>query len=572
MGFVNIQLQLQSDHFIKDKALYPNPLQNTAAYENVTRIGRLINERTFETISIINKGKYLLLAFHNDGSCNVLYSVIVRYYVCPAEPLDNSLVSLARTVAPVNDSQPVRVEGSCEKDTVACRGHNGEWNTSGLKGKCICIEDMQNVGGTCQACPDGKYNDQNGLNCTVLPSAPMNVDVTFVNQSAVEIRWLPPAITGDKTQVFYDVDCRKPCDTDDEKECVEESCRSDVTYIPYKGGLNVTQVIVTNLLSFVNYTFKVYAKNRASEVAKRKHGVEGNFTTITFRTTGSIPGKPDVSAVQSETAVVVSWRLEEKNGIIKAYHVTCVRKDDASDTKTLTTKKMEQQFEDLKAGKTYEFQVFAENNFGKGPAGVKTFTLRNGGSTDKMITVIAAGGGSFLLIILIIIIAIIVFRRRRSHRSIEKDYMRSIEQGSELQSMDPDQRRYIDPGNYLDLLELLSTFATELERSQTKLEGLIGQGEFADVYKATLKTREGKDVVAVKVLRPGSSEKNQKDFLSEASIMGQFDHPNVIGLIGVVTKTESNHIADWTGNPAVTCSLFRRLPSNNEYVKYTGNK
>ena len=40
-----------------------------------------------------------------------------------------------------------------------------------------------------------------------------------------------------------------------------------------------------------------------------------------------------------------------------------------------------------------------------------------------------------------------------------------------------DQRRYIDPGNYLDLLELLSTFTSELERSKTKLEGLIGQGK-----------------------------------------------------------------------------------------------
>ena len=104
--------------------------------------------------------------------------------------------------------------------------------------------------------------------------------------------------------------------------------------------------------------------------------------------------------------------------------------------------------------------------------------------------------------------------------------------GSTLESMDSmDQRRYIDPGNYLDLLELLSTFTSELERSKTKLEGLIGQGkrametisnnvkgnlsglfadknsfvgfsgEFADVYKGTLKTQDGRDLVAVKVLR-----------------------------------------------------------------------
>ena len=46
--------------------------------------------------------------------------------------------------------------------------------------------------------------------------------------------------------------------------------------------------------------------------------------------------------------------------------------------------------------------------------------------------------------------------------------------GSDLHDMD--QRRYIDPGNYLDLMELLSTFTSEIERSKTKLEGQIGQG------------------------------------------------------------------------------------------------
>ena len=53
----------------------------------------------------------------------------------------------------------------------------------------------------------------------------------------------------------------------------------------------------------------------------------------------------------------MSWTLELKNGIIKGYQVKYIRKDDSSDTKTLSTKTMEQQFKDLKAGKTYEFQV-----------------------------------------------------------------------------------------------------------------------------------------------------------------------------------------------------------------------
>ena len=59
---------------------------------------------------------------------------------------------------------------------------------------------------------------------------------------------------------------------------------------------------------------------------------------------------------QPETAVVVSWTIEEMNNVLKEYHVTYIREDDLSETQTLATKKMEAQF-DLEAGKTYEFQV-----------------------------------------------------------------------------------------------------------------------------------------------------------------------------------------------------------------------
>ena len=69
-----------------------------------------------------------------------------------------------------------------------------------------------------------------------------------------------------------------------------------------------------------------------------------------------VPGKPEVHVEQPETAVVVSWRIKDMNGVLKEYHLTYIRGDDLSETQTLATKKMEAQF-DLKAGKTYEFQV-----------------------------------------------------------------------------------------------------------------------------------------------------------------------------------------------------------------------
>ena len=57
------------------------------------------------------------------------------------------------------------------------------------------------------------------------------------------------------------------------------------------------------------------------------------------------------------------------------------------------------------------------------------------------------------------------------------------------------------------------------------------------------KTTRGDREVAVKMLLPGStrhgtSEEDTVRFLQEAAIMGQFRHPNIIQLLGVVTVGE----------------------------------
>jgi len=72
-----------------------------------------------------------------------------------------------------------------------------------------------------------------------------------------------------------------------------------------------------------------------------------------------VPGKPEVSVKQPEEAVVVSWTLAVKNGVIKGYHVTYIRQDDSTVNKSRTTQDTELKFYNLLAGKTYEFQVSA---------------------------------------------------------------------------------------------------------------------------------------------------------------------------------------------------------------------
>jgi len=147
----------QSDHFIADQGLYPDPLSNSVAYEKVTDFKQATDKITSETISVLVKGKHAILAFNNYGACSSLFSVKVTFNVCPDETLSDRLVSLSRTVAPANDSEPIHVEGNCSTDAVQVSGSlyvhcesNGEWNTSGLEGRCICKENMQNNGGLCE--------------------------------------------------------------------------------------------------------------------------------------------------------------------------------------------------------------------------------------------------------------------------------------------------------------------------------------------------------------------------------------------------------------------------------------
>ena len=135
---------------------------------------------------------------------------------------------------------------------------------------------------------------------------------------------------------------------------------------------------------------------------------------------------------------------------------------------------------------------------------------------------------------------------------------------------------YIDPFTYEDPNEAVREFAKEIDVSCVKIEEVIGAGEspgaqggrevggggsyprgglrmgaipeityylcpageFGEVCRGRLKQPGRREVfVAIKTLKVGYTERQRRDFLSEASIMGQFDHPNIIRLEGVVTKS-----------------------------------
>ena len=70
----------------------------------------------------------------------------------------------------------------------------------------------------------------------------------------------------------------------------------------------------------------------------------------------------------------------------------------------------------------------------------------------------------------------------------------------------------------------------------------MGCGAFGSVYRGTLTSGSGthqqmEEEVAVKIMENnGSSKEDRVKFLQEAAIMGQFNHPNIIKILGVVIE------------------------------------
>ena len=138
----------------------PDPLINNAAYDKIARTApSALGSKVSQTFRVNVKEKYIVLAFHDQGSCSLLFSVAVKYYFCPETVHVDGLVTLPRTIAPANNSEPV--VGNCTKNAVHekdilmvnCQS-DGVWNISSLKGNCICKEDMENVGGDCKGISD----------------------------------------------------------------------------------------------------------------------------------------------------------------------------------------------------------------------------------------------------------------------------------------------------------------------------------------------------------------------------------------------------------------------------------
>uniref|UniRef100_A0A6I8QNM0 receptor protein-tyrosine kinase n=1 Tax=Xenopus tropicalis TaxID=8364 RepID=A0A6I8QNM0_XENTR len=249
-----------------------------------------------------------------------------------------------------------------------------------------------------------------------------------------------------------------------------------------------------------------------------------------------------VSGVMKERvlqrAVDLSWQEpEHPNGVITEYEIKYYEKDQRERTySTLKTKSTSVSINNLRPGTAYIFQIraFTAAGYGMYSPRLDVSTLEEATATavsteQNPVIIIAVVAVAGTIILVFMVFGFIIGRRHCG-------YSKADQEGDEELYFHC-TKTYIDPETYEDPNRAVHQFAKELDASCIKIERVIGAGEFGEVCSGRLKLPGKRDVpVAIKTLKVGYTEKQRRDFLCEASIMGQFDHPNVVHLEGVVTR------------------------------------
>ncbi|RLV93195.1 hypothetical protein DV515_00013544 [Chloebia gouldiae] len=280
-------------------------------------------------------------------------------------------------------------------------------------------------------------------------------------------------------------------------------------------------------------------------------------------------------------SITLSWsQPDQPNGVILDYELQYYEKD-LSELNSTTVKSPTNTVavQNLKAGTIYVFQVRARTVAGYGRYSGKMYfqTMTEGPKPcresnvahahafddlvrdgipchgdlfpfprvpaeyqtsvqEKLPLIIGSSAAGLVFLIAVVVIGIVCSRRRGFERA-DSEYTDKLQHYTSGH-MTPGMKIYIDPFTYEDPNEAVREFAKEIDISCVKIEQVIGAGEFGEVCSGHLKLPGKREIfVAIKTLKSGYTEKQRRDFLSEASIMGQFDHPNVIHLEGVVTKS-----------------------------------
>uniref|UniRef100_A0A669B115 receptor protein-tyrosine kinase n=1 Tax=Oreochromis niloticus TaxID=8128 RepID=A0A669B115_ORENI len=553
---------LETDRTVSDGIKGVDTIAADESFSQVDFGGRLMKVNTeVRSFGPLSKGRGFHLAFQDLGACMSLLAVRVFYKKCPS--IVQNFAFFPETLTGAESTSLVIARGSCipnaeEVDVpikLYCNG-DGEWMVP--IGSCSCKAGYEpDNGNVCRACPQGTFKSFQGPGlcqqcppnsrstieaatlcgcrngyyrgdmdkpedlCTSVPSAPRNV-VSVVNQTSVMLEWHPPRDTGHRDDLSYNLLCRR-CHSNERRAC--QPCDDSVVFVPGKQALKETRVEISKLRAHTSYTFDIQAVNGVSN----KSPYPAQQLSINITTNQAAPSVVPIMHQVSSTSrsFSLSWPPpEQPNGIILDYEIRYYDKVEQIKNKDETPNVV---LEGLRPGTGYVVQVRARTVAGYGAYSKEMLfqTLTDDeykSELGQQLSLIAGSLVGGVCIVSLVAIAIICTSLSEGHSS-------------------PGVKIYIDPFTYEDPNEAVREFAKEIDPSCVKIEEVIGSGEFGEVYKGRLKPVGKKEIpVAIKTLKVGYSERQRRDFLSEASIMGQFDQPNIIRLEGVVTKSRPTMI------------------------------
>uniref|UniRef100_A0A8C6S436 Ephrin type-B receptor 3 n=1 Tax=Neogobius melanostomus TaxID=47308 RepID=A0A8C6S436_9GOBI len=499
------------------------------------------------------------LAFQDLGACMSLISVRVFYKKC-STTIANFAV-FPETATGAEATSLVIAPGTCVPNAVEvsvplklyCNG-DGEWMVP--VGACTCSAGFEPAmkETQCQACSPGTFKSKQGDGfclpcpansratsgaasicscrngyyrsdtdlpespCTTVPSQPRSV-ISSVNETSLVLEWSDPRDLGGRDDIFYNLICKK---------CLPERgmctrCDDNVDISPRHLGLTQRRVTVRNLQAHTQYSFEIQAVNGVSN--KSPYTPQFSTVNITTNQAGKVTSGGKTGARISRT--ILSWLPPEKpNGIILDYEIKYHEKVSRSVVVVVVL-----------ANLIYNTVTNTNTSY-------NTNTTDAINSMDALLVPV-----SFLLLTLFVHdfncmemllqnvnwdVYLVLDHQVYSGRI---DSLSPI-LATESPIVTPGMKVYIDPFTYEDPNEAVREFAKEIDVSCVKIEEVIGAGEFGEVCRGRLKLPGRREIiVAIKTLKVGYTDRQRRDFLSEASIMGQFDHPNIIRLEGVVTKS-----------------------------------
>ncbi|XP_070400007.1 ephrin type-A receptor 6 isoform X2 [Nothobranchius furzeri] len=565
-------------HGIKFKPPLFTKIDTIAADESFTQMDlgdRILklNTEVREVGPISRKGFYL--AFQDIGACIALVSVRVYYKKCPFTLIN--LASFPDTVPRVDSTSLVEVRGACidhaeEKETpkLFC-GVDGAWLVP--LGKCVCSVGYQEVGGTCVACRPGFYKANPETNCTKCPphsfsygegafvcrcekgfyrakkdpptmactrppSPPRNL-MFSMNDTCLMLEWTPPLDTGGRRDLTYNVLCKR-CSPEPSR-C--QLCEEELRFLPRPLGLTNTTVTIVDFAAHANYTFEIESLNGVSGLSSFPRQV----AIITVSTDQGGPSR--VGGLKkdwaSPSSIALSWQQPEQMLPVAEYEIKYYEKEHEQLSYSSTrTKAPSVIVSGLKPATWYVFSVRTRTAGGHSSYSPKFEYQTTGDSSDmapdqgQVLVIATASVGGFTLLIILTLFLLITGRCQWYFKAkmTSEDKRRTTCQNGHVPF--PGVKTYVDPDTYEDPTQAVHEFTKEIDPPRIRIERVIGAGEFGEVCSGRLRTPGKKEIaVAIKTLKGGYVEHQRRDFLREASIMGQFDHPNIIRLEGVVTKS-----------------------------------